>query len=158
MKSLLLLNSIILAWCVASAAEVRWDCFWLHGDSSEGNIGYFDLGHSSPEIGLRYSYNPTGSQIVKIDGSGENVNIGWNVGIWVLAMAGDILSKEYFSQPHIVLKDAYNPMIDQSSMLPQPSPIPINSVGGSVGVQNGDRFYLALIGYWSTEGSISSYQ
>ena len=140
-----------LALCALNASEVRWNCFQLQttlmGDEGVGCY-YYDSGRSSPEIGLRYFYNSTGSRLTKIDGKGENVNAGWNVGIWVLAMAGDILSKEYFTQPHIVLKDSYNSMIDGSSHLPQPSPISVNSIGDSVGVANGDKFYLALIGYW----------
>lgn len=138
------------AICAANAAEVRWNCFQIRELYDENGVGcyYFDYGHSSPEIGLRYFYNSTGNQLVKVDGKGENVNVGWNVGIWVLATEGDVLSKEYFSQPHIVLKDSYNPMIDQPSMLPVPGHIAVNSLGDSIDVYNGDRFYLALIGYW----------
>ena len=147
-----------LAACAVDASEVKWDVFHFLSSQFEGAIcGYYDPGHSSPEIGLRYFYDSAGNQLVNVDGKGENVNVGWNVGIWVLAMEGDVLSKEYFSQPHVVLKDSYNPMIDQSSMLPQPSSIPINSIGDSVDVHNGDRFYLALIGYWYEDIDSSIY-
>ena len=135
--------------CTVNAAEVRWDVFHFWSSQFEGAVcGYYDLGHSSPEIELRYFYNSTGSRLVKVDGKGENVNVGWNVALWVLAMEGDVLSKEYFSQPHVVLKDSYNPMIDQSSMLPVPDHIAVNSVGDTIDIHNGERFYLALIGYW----------
>ena len=136
--------------CAASAAEVRWDCFQLREMYEEVGVGcyYYDYGHSSPEVGLRYLYNSTGSHVVKIDGKGENINTGWNTALWVLAMEGDVLSKEYFSQPHVVLRDSYNPMIDSPSMLPQPDHIAINSMDDSIDVRTGDRFYLALIGYW----------
>ena len=135
----------------ANAAEVRWDCFqlWtvLTGDEGVGCY-YYDPGHSSPEIGLRYFYDSTGSTLVKIDGKSQWVNAGWNVALWVLAMEGDVLSKEYFSQPHVVLKDSYNPAVDSPSMNPQPDHIAINSIGDSIDVYYGKRFYLALIGYW----------
>lgn len=138
-----------LAIYTAGAAEVRWNVFHFLSSQEEGAIcGYYDPGHSSPEIGLRYFYNPAGNRLMRIDGKGGGVNVGWNVALWVLATEGDVLSKGYFSQPHVVLKDDYNPMIDQSSDLPQPTPIAINSVGDSIDVHTGDRFYLALIGYW----------
>ena len=139
-----------LAICEANAVEVRWDCFQIQPMAEEIGVGcyYYDLGHSSPEVGLRYFYNSTGNRLVKIDGKGVNINVGWNTAIWVLAMEGDILSREYFSQPHVVFRDGYNPTIDSPSTLPQPDHIAINSIGDSVNVETGDRFYLALIGYW----------
>ena len=136
--------------CAASAAEVRWDSFQLREMYEEDGVGcyYYDYGHSSPEIGLRYLYDLTGSRVAKIDGKGENINAGWNTALWVLAMEGDVLGREYFSQPHVVLRDGYNPMIDSPSMLPQPDHIAINLISDSIDVCTGDRFYLALIGYW----------
>ncbi len=139
-----------LVICAANAAAVRWDCFKLWEMYGEDGVGcyYYDYGHSSPEVGLRYFYNSAETRLVKIDGKGENVNAGWNVALWVLALEGDVLSKDYFSQPHVVLRDDYNPIIDSPSMLPQPDHIAINSIGDSINVRPGDKFYLALIGFW----------
>ena len=144
---------INVLFCVLSAglfaSEVRWDCFALH-DSGEANcIGcyYYDSGYSSPEIGLRYAYAQSGA--VCIDGKGT-ANVGWNVAIWVDAVAGDVLDRSYFSQSHVVLKDSYNKLV--------PSPIELNSIGDALDICQGDLFYLALIGnYYDDDGMPSDY-
>ena len=131
------------------ASEVRWNCFSLHDLGEPNCVGcyYYDNGYSSPEIGLQYVYDQSGG--VLIDGKGPS-NIGWNVALWVDAVAGDILDRSYFSKAHIVLKDSYNRSV--------PTPIQLNVTGDALTAQAGDNVYLALIGnYYDDNGNPMDY-
>ena len=130
------------------ASEVRWNCFSLH-DLEDNCVGcyYYDDGYSSPEIGLQYVYDQSGG--VLIDGKGPS-NIGWNLALWVDAVAGDVLDRSYFSKEHVVLKDSYNKDVR--------TPIQLNMIGEELDVQSGDSVYLALIGnYYDDNGSPRDY-
>lgn len=122
------------------AGTVSWNVFeqntMFDGSDQGARFSYYDFS-VSPELEVAYSYNHarlTGFKTTEV------TNLGSPYSLWVLAYAGDILTHDYFYEKHALGGDVVFDSLPAASGL-------THAEGQQVCVNNGETFYIAMLGF-----------